>query len=78
MQIQSAGLRERASNITPVIVDVNRFKSDDELPLFGRSSEASISHESRASNRNAILLETPQAATEELVSGWNRSFSDAN
>ena len=76
-QIQFAVSRERASNITPIVVDTEGFKSDDELLSFRQTSESLTSREDRSNNRKTILIKTPQAAADELVYGWNRSFSDA-
>ena len=76
-QVRFAGTRERAANITPVVIDSDGFKSDDDLLLLSRAQESLASREDQSNNREAILVETPQSAVEELVCGWNRSFSDA-
>ena len=76
-QVRFAGTRERAANITPVVIDSDGFKSDDDLLLLSRAQESLASREDQSNKREAILVETPQSAVEELVCGWNRSFSDA-
>ncbi|MDG1875766.1 MAG: DUF58 domain-containing protein [Mariniblastus sp.] len=78
MQTQSVGCRNLTSNVTPIIVDLDRLKSEGKLP--SPLTTASSPRTSKCGPRNSsesIVIEATHAVPTELTNGWDRSFSDA-
>lgn len=71
--IQSVDTRNLASNVTPIVVESDGFKIEDDMSLFNKASGG----ESRSSNSESIAIKATQSAAKDLVSGWDRSFSDS-
>jgi len=72
---KAAGLLNLGANVTPVIVDVEGFQTEEQI-----SSLKPITVSPRAnlaSSNKAIFIATPASAAEQLTTGWNRSFTDA-
>ena len=77
-QIQSLDSRDHASAVTPVVVDMDGFKNKSESLSHKQTSASLPKPEIRNSARDPIAINSPQSAAKELVSGWDRSFSDSN
>jgi hypothetical protein len=75
-RVQSLSSRDLDIQVTPVIVDADGFKTEDE-PHLKIASRDLPSAEIRSSNTESILIETPELASDCFAHGWNRSFSDA-
>ncbi|MFK7766152.1 MAG: DUF58 domain-containing protein [Mariniblastus sp.] len=76
-QIQLLDSCNPASNVTPVVVDIEGFKSEDKLASHRKTDTSQIASNNRSGKSDSVLIATPHAAAEALVSGWSRSFSDA-
>jgi len=77
-QIQSLDSRDHASAVTPVVVDMDGFKNKSESLSHKQTSASLPKPEIRNRARDPIAINSPQSAAKELVSGWDRSFSDSN
>ena len=77
-QIQSIDSRDRTSSVTPVVVDMDGFKNKSESLSHTQTTASLPKPESRKRDHDPIAINTPQSAAKELVSGWDRSFSDSN